>query len=533
MGNLLAGVLLHYFGIAVLLAVLTSLVLLAWYRRAVRRRMRERSAADVDRLAPIPEGRAARASAATGMGASRLRVRVVVVYTLGALAASAVSTRLYLWSFDVPFGAMRAFVMQYALAWPLIPTLVVMLTLSLRTAILLALGYYLAGAMVVLLWSFVSSAVLDRPDVSPLGNLLNYSGFLAIEVVPPLAVIVATGTRKLRPVMPLVLAGLLVFSFGAFALQTGFVSLLASAPLRGLLLAFPHADVVWFMLAALPVAYACWLALRGLARAYEAKAFSDTQFLADTWWLIAAFSTSVTLAGRLQWRGLLGLLAFVAYRAVVTVGLRLWPIEGATAGPRRLLLLRVFGYRRRTERLFDVVGERWRLAGSVQMIGGADLAGRTIDPGDIVSFAGGRLPDQFVGDRGDLERRLGALDEDRDPDGRFRVNEFLCHDDTWQETLESLLLRSDVVLMDLRGFSTANSGCLFELQKLAEQRRLERTLFVVDGTTDVDLLRHTLTQAAGNGGEQAGLVVNTINATRQSGHELDQILAKLSALSAA
>ena len=45
------------------------------------------------------------------MGASRLRARVVVVYTLGALAASAVSTCLYLWSFAVPFGAMRAFVM--------------------------------------------------------------------------------------------------------------------------------------------------------------------------------------------------------------------------------------------------------------------------------------------------------------------------------------------------------------------------------------------------------------------------------------
>ena len=148
MSNLLPGVLLHYFGIAVLLAVPTSLVLLAWYRRSVRRRMRERSAADIARLTPVAEGRAARASAARRMGASRLRARVVVVYTLGALAASAVSTCLYLWSFAVPFGAMRAFVMEYALAWPLIPTLVVMLTLSLRTAIVLALGYCLAGAAV-------------------------------------------------------------------------------------------------------------------------------------------------------------------------------------------------------------------------------------------------------------------------------------------------------------------------------------------------------------------------------------------------
>ena len=204
------------------------------------------------------------------------------------------------------------------------------------------------------------------------------------------------------------LAGLLVFSFAALALQAGFVSLLASAPLRGLLPRLPHADVAWFMLAALPACASPAARAPRLARAYEAKAFSDTQLLVDSWWLIAAFSTSVSVAGRLQWRGLLGLLAFVAYRAVVTAALRLWPIEGATVGPRRLLLLRVFGYRRRTERLFDAVGERWRLAGSVQMIGGADLAGRTIDPGDIVGFAGGRLRDQFVGDRGDLERRCWA-----------------------------------------------------------------------------------------------------------------------------
>ena len=87
------------------------------------------------------------------------------------------------------------------------------------------------------------------------------------------------------------------------------------------------------------------------------------------------------------------------------------------------------------------------------MIGGTDVAGRTLDPGDIVAFVGGGLRDQFVSDEAHLERRLTDLDDARDPDGRFRVNEFLCHDDTWQGTLESLLLRSEVVLMDLRGFS--------------------------------------------------------------------------------
>ena len=216
----------------------------------------------------------------------------------------------------------------------------------------------------------------------------------------------------------------------------------------------------------------------------------------------------------------------------MTVGLVLWPIDGRT-GARRLLLLRVFGFRRRTERLFDAVAERWRLSGSVQMIGGTDVAGRTLDPGDIVTFVGGGLRDQFVSDQAHLERRLADLDDARDPDGRFRVNEFLCHDDTWQGTLESLLLRSEVVLMDLRGFSQANSGCLYELGKLAEHRRLERTLFVVDGTTDVELLRATLAQAAAAGGAQGAPALHTVHTSGPSSLELGRILGSLSALSAA
>jgi hypothetical protein len=532
MSNLVPGVLLHYFATAVVLALPVSLIVLAWYRRAVLRRMRERGspAADSDRVTAAAVARAG-SPGSTAPTPSRLRVRMAVVYTLGALAASAVSTSLYLASFELPFGVLRAFMMGWSLAWPLVPTLALLLTLTLRQSLLLVLGYYLAGAGVIFLGSLVSAVVLGRPDVSPAGNVVAYTGFLAVEALPPLVVISLTGGRKLRPVTPLVLAGLLVFSFGAAVLQAGFLSLLDSASLRRLLLSFHGSDGAWFMLASLPVAWACWLALRGLARAYEAKAFSDAQLVVDSWWLIAAFSVTVTLAGPRGWWGLLGLLAFAAYRVVVTAGLALWRVD-ASGGARRLLLLRVFGFRRRTERLFDAVGERWRLAGGVQMIGGPDLAGRTLDPGDVVGFVGGRLRDQFVSSPAHLQQRLGALDEARDPDGRFRVNEFLCHDDTWQCTLETLLLRSEAVLMDLRGFTHARSGCLYELGKLAEHRRLERTLFVVDGTTDVELLRATLTRAAAAGGAQASPAVHTVHTTGESGLELGRILGSLSALSA-
>jgi len=529
--NLVPGVLISYFAAAVVLALPVSLIVLAWYRSSVLQRMRERGSAGsgAPRVTKAVAGSVQSVPAA--LPAPRLHLRLVVVYTLGAIAASAVSTSLYFDAFDLPFASLRAFMMGYALIWPLVPTLALLLALTLRQSLLLVLGYYVAGAGVVLLGSLVSAFVLGRPGVSPLGNVGAYTGFLALEALPPFAVIALTGGRKLRPVAPLVLAGLLVFSFSALVLQAAFLSLVNSASLRKLVLAFSHSDVAWFMLASLPVAYACWLALGLLARAYAGKAFSDAQLVVDSWWLIAAFSTSVTLAGSREWWGLLGLLSFVAYRIVVTAGLALWK-AGGSAGARRLLMLRVFGFRRRTERLFDAVGERWRLAGSVQMIGGTDLAGRTLDPGDVVGFVGGHLREQFVSGSEQLERRLRGLDEARDPDGRFRVNEFLCHDDTWQGTLESLLARSEAVLMDLRGFTHANSGCLYELGRLAEHGKLGRTLFVVDGTTDVDLLRATLLRAAADGGAPGAPAVHTAHTTGESGGELRRILGSLSALSA-
>jgi hypothetical protein len=71
-----------------------------------------------------------------------------------------------------------------------------------------------------------------------------------------------------------------------------------------------------------------------------------------------------------------------------------------------------------------------------------------------------------------------------DADGRFRVNECYCHDTTWQEALRALVQRSDVVLMDLRGFKAHNAGCRFELAALSEAPRLQRVVVLSDAQTD-------------------------------------------------
>ncbi len=50
---------------------------------------------------------------------------------------------------------------------------------------------------------------------------------------------------------------------------------------------------------------------------------------------------------------------------------------------------------------------------------------------------------------------------------------------------------SDAVLMDLRGFSPHNAGCVYEINELINVVPLEKVVFVVDGTTDEDFLRRT------------------------------------------
>jgi hypothetical protein len=157
----------------------------------------------------------------------------------------------------------------------------------------------------------------------------------------------------------------------------------------------------------------------------------------------------------------------------------------------------VFGFRGRTERLFDSVAQRWRFRGGVAMIAGTDLAARTIDPDDTLAFLAGDLRSRFVQGQRDLEEHLNLMDGSRDPDGRYRITEFFCHEDTWSGALASLLGRSDAILMDLRGFSEKNSGCIFELRQLTTQKRLNDTVFVVDTTTDIELLERTVGAAQG------------------------------------
>ena len=67
-----------------------------------------------------------------------------------------------------------------------------------------------------------------------------------------------------------------------------------------------------------------------------------------------------------------------------------------------------------------------------------------------------------------MDERLARRDDRPDPDGRFRVNQFFCHRNTWKPTLDRLVASCDAVLMDLRNFDENREGCRYEIRRLGE-----------------------------------------------------------------
>ena len=542
MPNLVPGMLWTYFQNAVLVTIPVSLILLVWYRRAVSHEMDARS--DVEREM---EEIALDGSAASGLSSlptdavnpHRLvdatgsdtgsRLRLALIYAAAGAVASGVLTALFFFTMPgVDLAPLRVFVVWYAFCWPIVPSIAALLAISRYRALLWLLGYILAGAVVIWAWSAFNKAAFGRTDIVPYDNAKAFLTFLRGEAWLPCLIILVTGNRRLRSVSPLALAGLLVFSYSALVLNYAVVALMDVGSAREWLLRVAGANFrhLLFLLAALPVGLVCWWLLRWLGRAFDNKSFSDVQLVVDTWWLIVVFNAVVLLASDLGWGALAGLLAFVAFRIVVEAGVRLWGVARAEEQVHRLLLLRVFGFQRRTENLFDGIAQRWRFRGSVRLIAGTDLVSRLIDPGDFIRFVGGRLKRQFVQSSEDLSRNLSMLDDGRDPDGRFRVNKFFCHANTWRATLRALLERSDVVLMDLRGFSEQNRGCQFELQELAENSLLKRTVFVVDETTDSKLLEASLIETGrtvtSSAPDDPGRI-NVVHTKTQSAAEIREI----------
>ncbi len=58
-----------------------------------------------------------------------------------------------------------------------------------------------------------------------------------------------------------------------------------------------------------------------------------------------------------------------------------------------------------------------------------------------------------------------------------------CFDNTWRATIDEFMRFSDLVLMDLRGFSDERKGCEYEVDRVFDRIPIDRIVFLTDPHT--------------------------------------------------
>ena len=551
MDDLLSGRLTHLFLVSILDAALLSWIALRLYRRSVRRLTLAGGAGA--RPMDASEGKAGTGAAnaielavidpaATPAAPRSYRPphlgRLGLAYCAGAAAYATVMTWLTLAPASPPLPV-AAWVGQWWIhAWPVVPTLALLLVLDRGGTIRLALSFLLAGAVIVAGSTAALQLLRGTLNTAPITNVFWMLVVLGEDAWLPLTLLVITGWRRVRAVIPLVLAVTLLFGFASMFSIAAFMRLFNLPAVAGALMdvaAFTSSEAALFlpfMLVSLPVGWVAWGLVRRLAGAFGRKRFSDLQLVVDCWWVVVIAERIAMSLVRIHgpWSLAGGAAAFAAYRIIVALALR-GSERSRSAAAKRLLLLRVFGYQARTEALFDRVAQRWRFRGPVQLIAGVDLAMRTVDPGDLLAFVDGRLADNWVRTVEDIAPRLDRLDLRRDPDARFRINELYCRDDTWRPTLEALLDHTDTVLMDLRSFCEKNAGCIFELEQMVRRVSTDEIVLVCDRTTDLELLERIVgaawETARRDGGARGSGAIALVRMDHQSPRELTVLINRL------
>jgi hypothetical protein len=522
--------------VASILTVVASALLLWRYRRAVARLMAAsanealRPAADPTGVARQPQldgpAFAERSAAPTETTPELLYRRTVhgprrqaLRYAIaGALYALVIACAAYSAFAQIQVNFLRAashplqfLFLFWSFAWPIV------LTMDLAGAFSRAvrsLGVCLYFVVLALLGGLLAFTATEPAIV--LGDVVvpawsgesppRLLGKWALFNLAPTLLHAAFRLRRVRAVAPLVLAFMVLVSAGALGvLVAAFVHQETSA---AIVVAIAQAFGIGVRAAllgylALITLLGCagsaalgWGALAWLKRSYRRKSSSDQSAAVDALWLTFAAFHAVALAAAGPAWALFPLAAFVVFKLSFRAAQRIVPASNEHPGlDPALLVLRVFSLGARSEALFDAVTRRWRHVGAVSLIAGTDLAASTVAPHRFLAFVSRRLAALFVAGEAAAETAVAAIDRCRDADGRYRINDLFCHADTWQAVLRKLIVRTDAVLMDLRGFTPGNAGCVFEIEALLAAVPAERLVFVVDRTTDRAFLDRTWQQA--------------------------------------
>jgi hypothetical protein len=499
----LTGILPFILVLGAVLALVTSLLLLRLYRRAVLRSMNLAAGAHGAPAVPAtaPASPAApltvnMAESATGVATDdgTLRkslsgpIRSAFVYAAAGAVFAGIMTAAWLAATrDPAFGPVKLLFLFWSYFWPaaLSANLVAGTSRAQRRRVII--GYFAVFVLLTVI------ALVRNPDMRwhelPLYWLITNG--------PPTVLLYGFLARRIRAVGPLVLTFMIAALAGsqiAVALLGASEASMRAAVDAGALIGLGGGGTFWgtHLVGFSIFGVVGWLLLRWLGHRYREKRLSDGSLTLDALWLLFAIVQSVSLAFEGAAWVASGLVAFLGYKLAARAGYAWMNRAREESAPRTLLLLRVFALGQRSEQLFDALRMHWLRIGNICLIAGPDLATSTVEPHEFLGFVSGRLSRQFVMDAADLARRVATMDRKQDPDGRYRANEFFCHADTWQQTMRALVGESDAVLMDLRGFSPSNQGCLYELGQLLDAIDLTRVVFTIDATTDRTFLEQAL-----------------------------------------
>lgn len=432
----------------------------------------------LDRDASIPTGPEASALYESMRRATR---QAAAVYVVAGACYALTMALLFLKATGSDMLPLQILLLSLVFAWPIVLTVNVVAATNWRRRLATAAVYFLIFA--------AASAV--GVAIAPELTFVKVIVLWLAENLPSTVLLLAFLTRRIRAVGPLVLIFMVLTVTGSqltISLAGSSDQMLRSIVAFSSGMGLGHKSILFglVVLGFLLLWPVGWLTLRLVRRLYEKKKISDQTITVDAIWLLFGVVISIQLAlNGLRWI-VSGLVAFIVFKAVAWAGFSLLNRQrGAQRDNTKLLLLRVFSLRKRSAMLFGALGTHWRRAGSIQLIVGRDLVIDTLEPHEFLDFVSGKLARRFIDGPQTLDLRLSEMDNSPDQDGRFRVNDFFCHNDAWRAVLSRLVGERDVVvLMDLRSFSKKNAGCLFEINELINTVPLERIVFIVDEKTD-------------------------------------------------
>jgi hypothetical protein len=232
-----------------------------------------------------------------------------------------------------------------------------------------------------------------------------------------------------------------------------------------------------------------WSIFKLFVRLQEARLLPAQMLHAHLCWgFLTIFLLFPTFVLYQWWTPWVVLFGFALYLTVLhTLSHRIWAARAGCPG-KQLLFLRVFGKADKREKLFFLLDDTWRRVGRIDLIAGADLATRTMGSLMLEAFLLRRTDAQFLKTDEDVDRRLKHLNSELEGDSRYPINAIYCYATAWQRVVAQLAPTSDAVLMDLRGFTTNNQGCTFELTSIIQQVPLGRIILLIDASSDYEAL---------------------------------------------